>query len=208
MGKMDERIMVLDRAHLFMHEELAFQGLLTDEEQVNKIKSRFVAFYEVKRGYAEQDERKKQPIPYVILRRGDEIFLYKRLNAGGEDRLHDSLSIGVGGHMNMLNDNCRWASNFKENLYRELHEELHISHGGTEAEWNVVGLINDDSDANDGVGKYHICILTILDLPEDAVVTVKETDQLEGDWVRTQDLRKTPLFESLEAWSQMAIDAL
>lgn len=205
MGKMDEVILVVDRKDLFQNESLVFQGLITDEEHVKSVKGRFAHFYETKRGYAENDERKKQPIPYVILRRGSEIFVYKRLKAGGESRLHEQLSFGVGGHMNLLNDNCRWGTNFKENMYRELHEELHLSYCGPEIEPTIIGLINDDSNE---VGRVHIGVVAILDLPEDAVVAVKETDKLEGYWLRSRDLQKPPLFDSLENWSQMTAHIL
>ena len=44
---------------------------------------------------AENDPGYKQIIPYVVLRRGDEIFMTRRLKKGGEARLHGLMSIGV-----------------------------------------------------------------------------------------------------------------
>src|SRR3954454_9273568 len=49
---------------------------------------------------AEQDPSWKQVIPYVVLRDGDAIFLMRRTRAGGDERLHDRYSIGIGGHVN------------------------------------------------------------------------------------------------------------
>ena len=42
----------------------------------------------------------KQIIPYLVLRDGPRIFLMRRTRAGGDERLHDRYSIGVGGHVN------------------------------------------------------------------------------------------------------------
>ena len=52
------------------------------------------------RAQAEYDATVKQIIPYVLLRRGDAYFLLRRLKKQTETRLHDKLSLGVGGHIN------------------------------------------------------------------------------------------------------------
>src|SRR5450631_663352 len=54
----------------------------------------------VLRASAETDRTLKQIIPYLVLRDGERIFLMKRTRAGGDARLHDHYTIGVGGHMN------------------------------------------------------------------------------------------------------------
>lgn len=208
MGKMDEKILAVERSFLFENEELTFQGLLTDKDKVKYLTKKFDKCIEVRRGDAEENKEWKQPIPYAIIRRGEEVFLYKRLKKGGEERLHDRLSIGVGGHMNRINDIRNWKSNFMINLHRELGEELDIKVSQRRAiEPTVIGLINADNDPN-GAGLYHIGILAVLDLPEGSEVEVRETEQLEGYWVRSKDLRKSPLFEGLEDWSKIAVDAL
>ena len=51
------------------------------------------------RDEAEQRPDYKQIIPYVILRRGDEVFVTRRLSKGGEARLHGKISIGIGGQI-------------------------------------------------------------------------------------------------------------
>ena len=126
MGKMDEMILVVERAHLFENETLTFQGVLTDQENVKKIMKKFDAYKEMRRGDAEENPAYKQPIPYVILKRGNEVFVYKRLKGGGEKRLHEQLSIGVGGHMNRINDVHNWGTNLMMNMYRELNEEVYV----------------------------------------------------------------------------------
>lgn len=206
MAKMDEKILAVNREHLFESELLTFQGVLTDPVEVRRIMNKFSKYKEVRRGDAEEDLALKQPIPYAIVRRGDEVFVYKRLSGGGEARLHDQLSIGVGGHMNRINDIRNWIDNLLMNFHRELHEELDIKINTDERqEINVVGLINDDED---DAGLYHIGILMVLNLPAESEVSVRETDQLEGYWLRAKDLWKEPLFESLESWSKLAVEAL
>ncbi len=205
MGKMDEMILVVDRQHLFEEEQLTFQGLLTGKHEVERFMKKFNKYFEVRRGDAEANHKWKQPIPYGILKRGDEVFLYKRLKGGGEARLYDQLSIGVGGHMNRFGSIVNWEDNLVINLHRELHEELILNlPKDYEPECKVVGLINDDNN----VGLYHIGIPVIIELPEHIEVTVRETDKLDGSWIRTRDLKKTPLFESLESWSQIVADVL
>ncbi|MEI3063149.1 MAG: hypothetical protein V8S72_09590 [Oscillospiraceae bacterium] len=78
---------------------------------------------------AENDPGYKQIIPYVVLRRGDEIFMTRRLKKGGEARLHGLMSIGVGGHINPVDDVDR-ENVLLRGLERELDEEVEIEHRG------------------------------------------------------------------------------
>ena len=78
---------------------------------------------------AENDPGYKQIIPYVVLRRGDEIFMTRRLKKGGEARLHGLMSIGVGGHINPVDDIDR-ESVLLRGLERELDEEVEIERRG------------------------------------------------------------------------------
>ncbi len=119
-------IVVAPRKHVFHNESLAFQGVVSGHEQVATIMNRINRhFSEMRRGNAEEDTAFKQPIPYVVIRRGTEIYSYERLKGGGESRLHQKLSIGFGGHMNAI-----LSSSFTEmleaNTQRELHEELFL----------------------------------------------------------------------------------
>lgn len=202
MGKMDEKILVVDREILFEQESLTFQGIQTNKRIVEYLMKKFMHYEEVRRGDAETNEAWKQPIPSVIIKRGDEVFVYKRLKAGGEARLHDQLSITVGGHMNRINDVHNWGTNLVMNVQRELYEEVSIV--GPHKLPTRIGLLNDDSDE---VGRVHIGILFMLDVPEGTEVSVRETDKLDGHWIRIKDLRKAGLFEALESWSQLIVEA-
>lgn len=203
---MDEVILVIKREDLFgVDDSLAFQGMLTDDEQVTALANNLEdSFTSMRRGDAENDPTFKQPIPYTVVRREDEVFVYKRLAAGGEQRLHDKYSIGVGGHMNPSESGVNmFGMALIENIERELGEELDIE---TETiEVSVSHLINDDSD---DVGKVHLGILVFATVNADAKVSVKETDQLVGEWLKIEELRLPENFDKLENWSKIALHAI
>ncbi|TPG68573.1 hypothetical protein EEL31_08610 [Brevibacillus laterosporus] len=203
MSKMDEQILVVKRTELFDNEKLVFQGIEKEPEKITKLMTNISDHYTVmRRGDAEEDPSFKQPIPYVVIRKGNELFMYKRLSGGGETRLHDKLSLGTGGHMNQED-----ASSFEEvleaNLLRELEEELDIQ--ATDREFNTIGFINDDIEE---VGKVHIGLLVTLDLDENATVDVREIEQLEGEWTTIEGLLKPNTYERLESWSKFVVDVL
>ncbi|HET7667485.1 MAG TPA: hypothetical protein VFK56_15730, partial [Mycobacterium sp.] len=58
----------------------------------------------VPRPHAEEDPSFKQLIPYVMVRDGERMFLTVRTAAGGDARLHGKASVGVGGHLNPVDD--------------------------------------------------------------------------------------------------------
>ena len=197
MRKMDEVIIVAPRKELFENEGLVFQGIESDASKIERlVKNINENMATMRRGDAEENPDFKQPIPYAVLRKGDKVFAYKRLIEGGEKRLHDKLSIGVGGHMNAI-DGLNFLESTIENLKRELDEELYIS--DSDLNIDIIGMINDD--IND-VGKVHLGLLSVIDLTEDAEVSVKEIDQLEGFWLTKEDLKDQELLESLEEWSK------
>ncbi|MCT6830282.1 MAG: hypothetical protein M3064_08265 [Bacillus velezensis] len=205
MNKMDEIILAAPRSDVFQNEMLTFQGVNSEDERIVNIMAQIEAhFFEIRRGDAEEDPRFKQPIPYVVIRRDDEVFVYERLAGGGESRLHNKLSLGFGGHMNPMEGAASFSEVLKQNTDRELAEELYIRE---EDKQNIVtlGLINDDE--ND-VGKVHIGILSALQLAPAAQVKVKEKDQIAGRWMKLSELKEENVYQRLEAWSQFVADIL
>ena len=49
---------------------------------------------------AERDPSWKQIIPYAVVHHRQRVFLMQRSGRGGEPRLYNRFSIGVGGHIN------------------------------------------------------------------------------------------------------------
>jgi predicted NUDIX family phosphoesterase len=204
MGKMDEIIIVVPRTKLFQDESLAFQGVEQTQLRVMLLGKNIADNYTtMRRGDAEENTSFKQPIPYCVIRRGNEVFVYKRLSGGGETRLHDKLSIGAGGHMNTVEDAQSFDEVLNVNLSRELEEELAIT--TKDKKFSYVGFINDDINE---VGKVHIGLLVILDIDADGEVEVREKEQLEGEWVTVKELLLPDVYERLESWSQIAADVL
>lgn len=203
MGKMDEIIIVAPRDQVFENDTLAFEGVETNPSIVERISKNISTNYTtMRRGDAEEDQLYKQPIPYCVIRRGNEIFLYKRLSGGGETRLHDKLSIGAGGHMNSIPD-LTFDEVLKENLDRELEEELLITTDNRT--FTTIGFINDDVNE---VGKVHIGLMVILDIDATGDVEVRETEQLEGEWITVDGLVESSVYDKLESWSQIAAKML
>ncbi len=147
----------------------------------------------VPRPEAELDRSLKQIIPYLVLRDGDRIFLMKRTKAGGDARLHDHFSIGVGGHMNPGD------GSFLGGLRREWREELEADFI---PEFEFVGLLNDDSV---DVGVHHLGVVYQADAAGRSV-GVRETDKLSGSFEPVEVVRAA--YDRLETWSQLALDAV
>lgn len=211
--KWEEQIIVVKRENLFDNERLSFQGVMQDKEVVDTIMNNVAENFEVMRrgstddptdksNNAEINKEYKQPIPYVVIKRGHGVFVYERLSQGGEGRLHNKLSLGVGGHMNPEGD-ITFDETLEINLNRELDEELSIY--TSERKLEYIGLINNDEDE---VGEVHLGILATLELHKYAIVGVKETDQLKGQWMTVEELKHPDNYERLEAWSKYVVDIM
>ena len=202
-NKMDEIIIVSKRSNVFADETLTFQGVNSDKGTTKQIVANLSnSFSTMRRGDAEENEDYKQPIPYCVIKRGNEVFAYKRLSGGGEARLHNQISLGVGGHLNNV-EGLDFLGVLEDGLQRELEEELFINKDKLDLE--TVGLINDDENE---VGRVHIGMLVVAELPEGEEVSVRETDQLLGEWIKVEDLKKPDIYDSLESWSQFVADIL
>lgn len=203
MNKMEELIVVTPRSQVFPDKSRTFQGLQYKPEMNREILNRIQKdFGTLKRGEAEDNPAFKQLIPYGIIKKGDQVFVYDRLSGAGETRLHGKSSIGVGGHMNYIEE-TELMDLIIENLTREIGEEIKLDREFSRVE--VVGIINDDSDE---VGKVHLGILVIIEVPENSTVEVKETDTLEGSFVDIEKLKSGEYENKLENWSIVALEVL
>lgn len=203
MNKMEEIIIITPRVRVFPDESKVFQGSEKNKDIVNEIFENIEKEVRaMKRGHAETNPAYKQLIPYGVIKRGDQIFTYERLSGGGDERLHGNLSIGVGGHMNPTSDDTLMSMIFT-NLMREIEEEISIE--GQFIRSEVIGLINDDSNE---VGKVHLGVLVVLELPEEATIEINEVDSLEGKFVDIKQLKTKKIYGCLENWSKIAVDIL
>ena len=164
------------------------------EEWIERIRSR--GFF-VERRHAEKDSSLKQIIPYAVLRRGGDIFVMRRKEKGGESRLFNLRSIGVGGHINPVDGE---RDPLTTGLAREVGEEVIIT-GKWEPE--PLGVINDESQ---DVGAVHFGMVYGVEVAGE--VMVRETDQLEGRFESALDLSRAAREsrESFESWSALILD--
>jgi predicted NUDIX family phosphoesterase len=149
------------------------------------------------RSEAEVDPAWKQVIPYPVLRDGDDWFLMRRTKAGGDARLHDRYSIGVGGHVNPEDGGL--DGDLSTALRREWHEELVVEFV---PEFRFVGLLNDDTTP---VGQVHLGLVYEGDAAG-RPVAIRETDKLSGSFVPGSEV--AAVADRLETWSRIAFEWL
>ncbi|MBK8179902.1 MAG: hypothetical protein IPK67_13670 [Planctomycetes bacterium] len=204
-----EFVFVVQRHDLFR--ECYPQGLLPfggefSLDAFNGVVTRHGFF--VQRSYAETHPNWKQVIPYTVVVRDGDIFLMRRLSKGGEARLSNKLSIGVGGHINPADAAAQLdptgilnSSPIDNGSRREIEEEIEIL--GT-SRMARVGLINDDSNA---VGAVHVGLVQLLVVQGE--VRVREQDLLEGSFVTPQELlRLAEQGANFETWSKILVERL
>jgi predicted NUDIX family phosphoesterase len=152
----------------------------------------------VVRAAAETDPSWKQVIPYCVLRRGGEVYAYQRTKKGGEARLHDRWSLGVGGHINPADGSAIAYREAYDSAYlRELAEEVGFR---PKAPTPPAAYLYDPS--ND-VGKVHFGVVHVVDVPERAALNCKDPALANGVWVPSGELAGRA--ESFENWSQLVI---
>ncbi len=170
----------------------------------------------VERARAEVEPAWKQPIPYAIVHGRQGVLCLRRKRAGSETRLHDKLSIGVGGHVEPVDlaDPSRPTERrelIARAAVRELEEELVLPNArkGEQREVRQVGVLNDDSNS---VGAVHVGLVCVLDLSHaesDHDVCVREADLLEGEFVSPEELeRRLACGANFETWSALLIPHL
>lgn len=144
----------------------------------------------IARDVAEVSPQYRQIIPYVVIRHGDECFVLRRTKKQTEARLHDKVSLGIGGHINPGHD-------LRAGLQKELDEEVRV--GGAHT-LTFVGILNDDSTE---VGRVHLGAVYLLDAST-RDVEVLETEKMHGEWMPLAAL--AGLREAMESWSAIVLD--
>jgi predicted NUDIX family phosphoesterase len=189
-SKDDEQVLVVPREALVPGE--GWTGVRADDLVAANAVVATEGVY-VRRGDAEVDPSHKQVIPYLVLRDGERWFLMRRTRAGGDARLHDLWSIGVGGHLNPGDGDVAGG------LRREWTEELVADF---EPDYAPVGLLNDDTTP---VGAVHVGFVYVADAGG-RPVAIRETDKLTGAFATTEEVRAVR--DAMETWSRLAFDAL
>lgn len=154
------------------------------------------------RAKAEEDPNFKQIIPYAIFHHQGKYLHYTRGKSGGENRLHAQGSIGIGGHINPIDERVDplGRETYFAGVEREINEELDIT-GAHRNE--IIGLLNDDSNE---VGRVHLGIVHLFEL-EMAEVSSGEDALANLSFQSAADL-KGILHPHLETWSRFCVDEL
>lgn len=174
-----------------------FEGAAVAERWLATLKEH--GFF-VERARAERTPAWKQIIPYCVVTSEGRVLLMRRRAKGGEARLHDKLTIGVGGHINPI-DVDDAAELVLVAARREISEEIELS---APFDLRLVGTINDDSNP---VGAVHLGLVFAVNTS--GPVSIREQDVLEGDLVDADELRtKLARGENYESWSAMLVAAL
>ena len=190
---MEEQVLVVDRADL----EARLGGQVFVTEGIDGIRDYILrTHFFLPRSQAEYDGSVKQIIPYVIIRRGGRYLLLRRLKKQTEARLHDRLSLGVGGHINPSEESA--DDPLYAGLLRELREEVTVEGPFS---LTVAGILNEN---NGGVSDYHTGLVCLLET--DGEVTVRETEKMSGTWADPSEIRT--VYDRLETWSQIVADRL
>lgn len=186
----DEQVFVVPRAAVI--DEAGWYGLRTDGLEA------FVAALERDGRYEPRDRMEvdpafKQVIPYLVLRDGGRYFLMQRTTAGGDSRLHNRYSIGVGGHLNPGDGGLLGG------LRREWQEELVADFVPS---FRLVALLNDDTTE---VGAVHLGAVYVADAAG-RPVSIRETDKLSGSFVDKGAVEDVA--DLLETWSRLVFEFL
>jgi predicted NUDIX family phosphoesterase len=193
---MVERVLVLPREHV--PGGCDFTGVREADEQTMAALQGAVTIHGrfVDRPVAEEDPAFKQLIPYVVVRDGALVYLMERTAAGGDARLHRKASIGVGGHLNPVDDG---QDPLTDGLRREWSEELVAD---WEPKFRLVGLLNDDSNP---VGSVHLGVVFEVEAAG-RPVEVRERDKLTGHFATAGEVRAA--WDRMETWSRLVADHL
>ena len=217
--KNDEEILVFDKeAFDSIYSDIPEEGVFTlgndiyaEQDLLEFLDSKWNQYGSVqRRGDMEEDKNYKQVIPSMIIKQDDKYFTYTRLEGGGESRLHGKSSITIGGHANHVEDYWNFEHLMAVNAKRELEEEVYILDSNNEEiddhlrltkNMSIKGLIYNELSNVDAV---HIGLLTMIEIPSDWNVKVKETDVLEGKFRTAEEIKEL----DLENWTASALSVL
>lgn len=162
--------------------------------------------------FANRDEVEDNPellqvIPYAYLYGwSPSLFVYERTKKGGENRLHNKWSVGVGGHTNPC-DNTG-GDIFKNAALREIGEEFVF---GDDSKRNPIpmdlslrGFIRNTKTP---VDRVHFGIVYSVGAPSNKITARDEGCTVVG-WKSISELRSPDTFSRLENWSQSLVSFL
>jgi predicted NUDIX family phosphoesterase len=201
----DEQVLVIKREIL---DKLGtFHGLMFDVERyLKEIFAPGVCTF-MPRPLAEKDPSFKQLIPYVIMGCDGKYLSYVRGKRAGETRLVSKRSMGIGGHINPVDDKEReimplfvnFRDTYLDAVQREIAEEVNVDTAHTN---KIVALLNDDTNE---VGQVHLGVVHFWQL-EAPKVERKEQMITQLEFMSPAELNKVK--DTLETWSALCLDGI
>jgi len=198
----EEKVLVVERK--VVEDVGRFHGLMFDVEPYLReifLQGR-LSF--MNRGEVEEKPEYKQLIPYVIMSYEGKYLNYVRGRRAGEKRLVGLRSLGIGGHINPVdNEVPLFDTDFRE-MYaaaveRVVAEEVNLEAGHSD---RIAALLNDDSNR---VGSVHLGIVHYWRLDCDKV-SRREQMITQMDFKSVEELEEVR--ESMETWSMLCLDGL
>lgn len=178
----------------------AFNGVrLNAQDYLSAFFKGGVAQY-LDRDIAEESPQWKQIIAYAIFCYQGKVLAYARTAKGSETRLHDKWSLGIGGHINPVDGLADSIDTYLAGVEREIREEISFSGNATQ---QLYAVINDDTNE---VGSVHLGIVHKFELDSDEVVPLEK--KLANLKFCTLEELSGPLYDKLETWSAICVDAL
>jgi predicted NUDIX family phosphoesterase len=198
----EEQILVIDRKVL--EQAGMFNGLAFDVDRyLDNIFVPGVPRF-MPRSKAEENPAYKQLIPYVIMTHNGKYLTYVRGKRAGETRLVGNRSIGIGGHINPIDNEVPLFDTDFRRMYlaavqREVAEEVALETTYTD---RIVALLNDESNE---VGSVHLGVVHYwtLDAPK---VTRREQMITQMAFMTPDELHQ--LKDSMETWSGLCLTGL
>lgn len=189
-NKNDEQILVVRSDILF--DKGTWQGLKTDnlDYYIDLIKKNCEF---KRRGDVETDSSFQQIIPYMLFStEGGSVsagsikfFAYRYLSNAGEKRLiNDKYQVGVGGHIELVDNEDDGKDILESGMMREWKEEVDFK--GNILEKKLVGILNDDTNP---VEEVHLGLVYHFKGDSDDI-KIKEIDKLEGQLFSLKEIKE------------------
>lgn len=178
---------------------LCQQGFSSDIHPEFLAKLPEMAFF-MDRPAAEIDPQFRQIIPYVLVNYQGKYLTVTRQVTQTETRLHNKMSLGIGGHINPVDGEPE--NLLDAGLRRELSEELATDNNPPRFnELKLLGLLRDDVDE---VGQVHLGVVLQWDANEP--IDIRETDKMHGEYLTLDQLEEYA--GRLENWSRIIYEQL
>ena len=207
----DEQVLVCPTAvvqKLFTQMEVAENGALATggiDAVLNELmEGQHLSFLD--RSEAETNPDYRQLIPYLIITAPNEVMVlsYTRGVKGAENRLHGKRSIGVGGHINPVDQqhcSCFTREDYLRAAERELEEEIGLVNGRQFISEPFAFLFTSGTS----VDAVHLGIVHRVNLPAQ-LTRLTDTALVSPIYMYTDELFENRKF--FETWSQQIIPLL